>query len=199
MRLLRQALRVVPSACYAWWHRTRTSAPVPTWQLAVQLAFAHHGRRYGTRRRRAEVRAEGCLVGPWRVRRVLAAHGLQALRIRPSSPARTVRRPWQARPCALPPTACWANRPLLLPTRSGWATPRTCSARVAAGATWPRGLTVNRARSLAGTRARPCPRAWFARRCAGPWPCANPRPGSWFIPTEVASILPPLSRLRWPD
>ena len=57
----------------------------------MQLAVARHGRRYSTRRWQAEVRAEGHPVGRWRVRRVLAAHGLRALRIRHSSPARTVR------------------------------------------------------------------------------------------------------------
>ena len=193
VRLLRQALRVAPSACYAWRYRTRTPAPVP----AVQLVVARHGRRYGTRRRQVEVRAEGYPVGRWRVRHVLDAHGLRVLRIRPSSPARTIRRPWQARPCAPPPIACWANRPLLLPTRSGWAILRICPARTATGATWPRGSTANRARSSAGTCARPCPRAWSAGRYAGPWPCANPRLGSWFIPNKAASILSPPSRLRW--
>ena len=33
---------------------------------------------YGTRRLRAEAQAEGYWVGRWRIRRVLAAHGLRA-------------------------------------------------------------------------------------------------------------------------
>lgn len=39
-----------------------TAAPAP-WQMAAQAAFTRHARRYGTRRLRAELHAEGHAVG----------------------------------------------------------------------------------------------------------------------------------------
>ncbi|WP_426062109.1 IS3 family transposase, partial [Hymenobacter sp. B1770] len=76
VRQLCQVLRVAPAAYYAW-HRQRDQALAePTWQVAVREAFAYHSQRYGTRRLRAEVQAQGHAVGRWRIRRVLHAHGL---------------------------------------------------------------------------------------------------------------------------
>lgn len=49
--------------------RARTS-------VAVQQAFARHGRCYGARQLRTEVRAEGYPVGHWRVRRPKPLVGL---------------------------------------------------------------------------------------------------------------------------
>ena len=78
VRQLCQVLRVAPAAYYAW--RCRRQLPVvePTWQVAVREAFAYHSQRYGTRRLRAEVQAQGHAVGRWRIRRVLHAYGLRA-------------------------------------------------------------------------------------------------------------------------
>ncbi len=76
VRELCTVLRVVPSSYYAWRKRRQQSAPA--WERAVVRAFQRHGRRYGTRRLRAEVQAEGHQIGRWRIRRVLRAHGLQA-------------------------------------------------------------------------------------------------------------------------
>ena len=159
VRQLCHALRVAPSAYYAWQHRVQTPAPVPAWQVALRQAFARHGWRYGTRRLRAEVHAEGHAVGRGRIRRTRAAHGLRALRVRPSSPVPSCR----ARPIPTPPggrrlTACSASRPPRPPTGSGWATLPVCLARAAAGSTWPRGPTDARARSSAETCASPCPK-----------------------------------------
>ncbi|RSK38453.1 transposase [Hymenobacter perfusus] len=41
----------------------------------MRHAFARHSQRYGTRRLRAEVQAEGHCMGRWRIRRVLKVHG----------------------------------------------------------------------------------------------------------------------------
>ena len=71
VRELCTVLQVAPSCYYAW--RQRRSQPAPAWERAVVRTFARHGRRYGTRRLRAQVPAEGHQVGRWRIRRVLGA------------------------------------------------------------------------------------------------------------------------------
>ena len=78
VRQLCQVLRVATSACYAWQQQTQVPSLEPAWQLAVRPAFARHGRRYGTRRLRVEVHAEGHAVGRGRIRRTLAQYGLRA-------------------------------------------------------------------------------------------------------------------------
>ena len=71
VRQLCQSLRVAPAAYYAW-HRQQGKAVLePAWQVAVREAFMHHSQRYGTRRLRAELQAQGHAVGRWRIRRVL--------------------------------------------------------------------------------------------------------------------------------
>lgn len=51
---------------YQWRSRAQpTSAP---WQGVTQAAFTRHARRYGTRRLRAELRAEGHAVGRYALR-----------------------------------------------------------------------------------------------------------------------------------
>ncbi|WP_400190366.1 IS3 family transposase [Hymenobacter sp. B81] len=87
VRELCTVLRVAPSSCYTW--RTRRQQPVTGWERAVVRAFQRHGRRYGTRRLRAELQAEGHRVGRWRIRRVLQAHGLQAQQPRSFVPRTT--------------------------------------------------------------------------------------------------------------
>ena len=62
VRQLCQVLRVAPSAYYAWQRRQRP-APEPAWQVAVREEFKCHSARYGTRRLRAELQAQGHLVG----------------------------------------------------------------------------------------------------------------------------------------
>jgi len=78
VRQLCHALRVAPAAYYAWQCRQQRPVVEPAWQVAVREAFAHHSQRYGTRRLRAEVQANGHAVGRWRIRRVLHAYGLRA-------------------------------------------------------------------------------------------------------------------------
>ncbi|WP_375418105.1 IS3 family transposase [uncultured Hymenobacter sp.] len=46
--------------------------------MTVRNVFKWHSARYGTHRLRAELRAQGHLVGRWRIRRALAAAGLRA-------------------------------------------------------------------------------------------------------------------------
>ena len=58
-------------------------------QVAVREAFADHRQRYGTRRRRAEVQAQGHAVGRRRIRRLLHAHGLRAQQLRAFGPHTT--------------------------------------------------------------------------------------------------------------
>lgn len=78
VRQLCHVLRVAPAAYYAWQRRQQAPTAEAAWQVAVREAFAHHSQRYGTRRLRAEVQAQGHVVGRWRIRRVLKAHGLRA-------------------------------------------------------------------------------------------------------------------------
>ncbi|OGX89643.1 IS3 family transposase [Hymenobacter coccineus] len=61
----------------------------PAWQVAVREAFAYHSQRYGTRRLRVEVQADGYAVGRWRTRRVFHAHGLRAQQPRSFVPRTT--------------------------------------------------------------------------------------------------------------
>ena len=89
VRQLCHVLGVAPSAYYAWHRRRHLLAPEPAWQAAVRHAFARHGRRYGTRRLRAEVHAEGHRVGRGRIRRTLAQHGLRAQQPRAFVPRTT--------------------------------------------------------------------------------------------------------------
>ncbi|WP_442905553.1 IS3 family transposase [Hymenobacter sp. PAMC 26628] len=60
-------LLAVSSAGYNRW-RQRPVPPVAAWQPAAQAAFTRHARRYGTRRLRAELRAEGYAVGRYALR-----------------------------------------------------------------------------------------------------------------------------------
>ena len=89
VRPLCQALRVAPAAYYAWHRQQGCPNSEPDWQVAVREAFAYHSQRYGTRRLRAEVRAEGHAVGRWRIRLVLKAHGLRAQQPRSFVPRTT--------------------------------------------------------------------------------------------------------------
>ncbi|SFQ62156.1 IS3 family transposase [Hymenobacter arizonensis] len=89
VRRLCQVLQVAPSAYYAWRRQQGHLAPELAWQVAVRQAFARHSQRYGTRRLRAEVQAQGHAVGRWRIRRVLKAHGLRAQQPRSFVPRTT--------------------------------------------------------------------------------------------------------------
>ena len=56
-----RVLGVSRSGYYQW--RAARPPSVPSWQPAAQQAFTRHARRYGTRRLRAELQAEGHRVG----------------------------------------------------------------------------------------------------------------------------------------
>ncbi|UOQ64418.1 IS3 family transposase [Hymenobacter volaticus] len=164
MRQLCQVLRVAPAAYYAWQRRRPRLVVEPAWQVAVREAFTDHSQRYGTRRLRAEVQAQGHAVGRWRIRRVLKSHGLRAQQPRCFVPRTTDSDPavraapnrLLGQPAPLPPTEC------------RWVTSRTCPGRAGAGSTWPSGWTAARARLWAGTCATPCRKTWSARPYAAP-------------------------------
>lgn len=71
VRLLCQVLGVTPSHYYAWGVR---GAKVPellapaAWELALFQMFTYRKQRYGTRRLRAELQAQGYRVGRQRLR-----------------------------------------------------------------------------------------------------------------------------------
>jgi transposase InsO family protein len=85
-------LLAVSAAGYYQWRQRPTATPAP-WQAAAQAAFTRHARRYGTRRLRAELRAEGHAVGRYALRSWLHPHGLRALSTRPLRPRTTVADP----------------------------------------------------------------------------------------------------------
>ena len=89
VRQLCQVLRVAPAAYYAWQRRQQEPPVEPARQVAVREAFSRHSQRCGTRRLRAEVQAEGYVVGRWRIRRVLKAHDLRAQQPRSFVPRTT--------------------------------------------------------------------------------------------------------------
>ncbi|MGI4871517.1 MAG: IS3 family transposase, partial [Janthinobacterium lividum] len=89
-----RVLGVSRSGYYQW--RAAPAPPVPSWQPAAQQAFTRHARRYGTRRLRAELRAEGYQVGRYALRSWLRASGQRALSTRPQRPRTT-----QADPAAV--------------------------------------------------------------------------------------------------
>ena len=80
---------------YSQW-RAANPPPTPGWQTAAQQAFTRHARRYGTRRLRAELQAEGHRVGRYALRGWLRASGQRALSTRPQRPRTT-----QADPAAV--------------------------------------------------------------------------------------------------
>jgi putative transposase len=91
VQVLCRVLRVSSAGYYQWCNRP--TRPVTTWQVAVTIAFKRHARRYGTRRLRAELQAEGHLVGRYALRTWLRGQGLRALTTRPQHPRTTVADP----------------------------------------------------------------------------------------------------------
>ena len=85
-------LLAVSKAGYYQWRQRPAAAPVP-WHTAAHQAFTRHASRYGTRRLRAELRAEGHAIGRYALRGWLHRHGLQALSTRPQRPRTTVADP----------------------------------------------------------------------------------------------------------
>ncbi|MFD2786373.1 IS3 family transposase [Hymenobacter rubripertinctus] len=141
VQLLCRLLTVSTAGYYQW--RQRPAQPAATWQPAAQAAFTHHTRRYGTRRLRAELRAEGHAVGRYALRSWLRRNGLRALSTRPQRPRTTVADPAAVvaenrllgQPGPSAPDQVWVGDITYLPLLGGrWcylATWRdTCSRRV---------------------------------------------------------------------
>jgi transposase InsO family protein len=127
VRQLCHVLRVAPAAYYAWRHRRQLPTVEPAWQVAVREAFADHRQRYGTRRLRAEVQAQGHAVGRWRIRRVLKTHGLRAQQPRSFVPRTTASDPavraapnrLLGQPAPTAPNRVWVGDITYLPRQGG--------------------------------------------------------------------------------
>lgn len=91
VQVLCRVLQVSPAGYYQWW--SRSARPTPAWKPAANAAFLRHAQRYGTRRLRAELRAEGYAVRRYALRTWLHRCGLHALSTRPQRPRTTVADP----------------------------------------------------------------------------------------------------------
>ena len=97
--------------------------------MTVREAFAHHSQRYGTRRLRAEVQAQGHAVGCWRIRRVLQAHDLRAQPLHSFVPrttdsdlaARAAPNRLLGQPAPTAPNGVWVGDITYLPRQGGGA------------------------------------------------------------------------------
>ena len=115
-----RVLDVSRSGYYQW--RAASPPPVPDWQPAAQQAFTRHARRYGTRRLRAELQAQGHRVGRYALRSWLRVSGQRALSTRPQRPRTT-----QADPAAGVAENLLLGQPHpRAPIRSGSGTSRIC-------------------------------------------------------------------------
>ena len=140
-QVLCRVLRVSCAGHYQW--QGLTQPPSAPWQAAAQAAFTRHARRYGTRRLRAELRAEGHAVGRYALRSWLHRHDLRALSTRPHRHRTTVADPaaivaenrLRGQPGPTAPDQVWVGDITYLPLVGGrWcylATgPDACSRRV---------------------------------------------------------------------
>ena len=141
VQLLCRVLAVSPAGYYQWQQRPARSTA--EWQEAAQAAFTRHARRYGTRRLRAELRAEGHAVGRYALRSWLHRHNLRALSTRPQRPRTTVADPAAVvaenrllgQPAPAAPNQVWVGDITYLPLAGGrWCYLATwrdaCSRRV---------------------------------------------------------------------
>ncbi|MBO3273255.1 IS3 family transposase [Hymenobacter defluvii] len=101
--------------------------PTPDWEPAATAAFSRHAQRYGTRRLRAELRAEGHAVGRYALRSWLRRSGLRALSTRPQRPRTTVADPAEVvaknlllgQPAPMAPNQVWVGDITYLPLAGG--------------------------------------------------------------------------------
>jgi len=89
VQVLCPVLQVSPSGYSAWRHPRTPTRPAPAWQPAAPAASERPAERYGTRRLRAELRADGHAVGRYALRTWLRGSSWQALRPRPQRPRTT--------------------------------------------------------------------------------------------------------------
>jgi putative transposase len=88
MQVLWRVLPVRAADYYRW-----RSWPAPEWEPAATATFSRPAQRYGTRRLRAVLRAEGHTAGRYALRNWRHRRGLRALRMRPHRPRTTVAAP----------------------------------------------------------------------------------------------------------
>ncbi len=91
VRLLCQVLGVPASGYYAWQQaqQQRKEQITPAWEAALVQVFAHHKRRYGTRRLRVALRQKGYQVGRQRLRAAMRRRALHALQPKAYTPRTT--------------------------------------------------------------------------------------------------------------
>ena len=179
VRQLCQVLGVAPSAYHAW-QRCQLCAQEPPWQVAVRKEFGRHSARCGARRLRAELHAQGHLVGRWCIRRTLAA-GLRAQPPRSFVPRTTDSDPnvraapnrLLGQPTPTAPNQVWVGDITYLPRQGGGWRYLT---------TW---LGRHSRKVVGWVCTSPCPKLWSAGRCPVPWLCAGPRLACSSIPTRA--------------
>ena len=113
VQVLCRVLAVSGAGYYQW--RSRPARLTPAWEPAASAAFSRHAQRYGTRRLRAELRAEGHAVGRHALRSccVAAAGGR-------SVPGRNaLAPPWLTPKRSWPKTCCLTSPRLRPPIRGG--------------------------------------------------------------------------------
>lgn len=89
VRQLCQVLGVGVASYYRWQQKAVVRSSVPAWERALCHVFFQHKRRYGTRRLRAELRAQGHQIGRHRIRQVLRRRELVAVQPRAFVPRTT--------------------------------------------------------------------------------------------------------------
>ena len=89
VRRLCQVLGVGVASYYRWQQKGAARCPVPAWESALCHVFVLHKRRYGTRRLRAELRAQGHQIGRHRIRQALHRRELVAVQPRAFVPRTT--------------------------------------------------------------------------------------------------------------
>lgn len=89
VRRLCQVLGVGVASYYRWQKRATSRPLVCAWEQALCQTFVQHKRRYGTRRLRAELRAQGYRVGRHRIRQALRRRELVAVQPRAFVPRTT--------------------------------------------------------------------------------------------------------------
>ena len=130
VRRLCQVLGVGVASSYRWQKKAASRLLVPAWEQALCQTFSQHKRRYGTRRLRAELRAQGHRIGRHRIRQALHRRDLVALQPRAFVPRTTCSEQGPrvaanhllARPAPTAPDQIWVGDITYLLLRNGeWA------------------------------------------------------------------------------